>query len=83
MVVHNFFQCLAHDELKWGNKRKTPDFGCAHAVWSRQDWRGDPIYARMDSVYEVKGFYDFWTKFETSKSFEWVEIQDTVGMDDR
>lgn len=74
---------MAYDELKWGNKRDIPVFSCAHTVWSRQDWHGDPLYALLEGVYEVKGFYDFWTRFETSKTFEWVEIHDSVGLDEQ
>lgn len=73
MILQNFFQCLAVDEFQWGYTKQIPLFGCAHYVWSREDWKSDPQYAELaQHAAEVKGFYDFWSNFKTNKSFEWV-----------
>lgn len=70
-IFRNLFECLAFDEAQWGNRRKIPGFGTPDSLWSRKD----PDYAenitdRPDG--DVKTFYDYWTKFETAKSFEWI-----------
>ncbi|RDB20790.1 J protein JJJ1 [Hypsizygus marmoreus] len=70
-IFHNLFLCLAFDEIQWGSSRDMPVFGCAHFIWCREDWveYGNPFrYAP-----QAKEFYDFWSKFQTRKDFEWVE----------
>ncbi|KAF8055429.1 hypothetical protein FPV67DRAFT_1680264 [Lyophyllum atratum] len=69
----NFFQCLALDERGWGSRDTFPRFGCAHYVWSREDWDWDPQFAgHFQGASESRNFYDSWSNFHTSKTFEWV-----------
>ncbi|KAF9457641.1 hypothetical protein BDZ94DRAFT_196188 [Collybia nuda] len=75
-VFSEFFRCLAYDELRWGNHKPTPTFGYSHSIWSRRDWDWDPDFQHILShapSEEVKDFYDYWTGFQTAKSFEWME----------
>jgi hypothetical protein len=71
-IVHNFFQCLAYDEREWGNRKNIPVFGDAESVWSRNSLARTGN-SNMANVHEVKRFYDYWCKFETAKTFEWVK----------
>ncbi|KAK7018384.1 J protein JJJ1 [Favolaschia claudopus] len=72
-VIENFFLCLAHDEQLWHSTashvvREYPRFGCAHFVWSQDDWD----LSDGSSPPEAYRFYEFWSKFKTLKSFDWV-----------
>ncbi|GLB38120.1 putative ATP-dependent protein binding [Lyophyllum shimeji] len=72
-IFDDFFRCLALDELRWGAKNTFPRFGSAHYVWSRADWEWDPRFAGFArGKCEVQDFYAVWSRFETSKTFEWV-----------
>ncbi|KAG6915588.1 hypothetical protein DXG01_010856, partial [Tephrocybe rancida] len=71
--AQNFFLCVAMDELRRGSSH-IPLFGCAHSIWSYNDWNWDHEATHLPSgLHEVEGFYAYWARFETRKCFEWVK----------
>ncbi|KAH0578079.1 hypothetical protein H2248_005543 [Termitomyces sp. 'cryptogamus'] len=78
--IEDFFLCLTFDEFRWGSKDHPQEFGCAHYVWSYEDWKWDPQFARvLQNVGEAEKFYAYWSHFETLKSFEWIQVRAEPG----
>ncbi|KAJ7692888.1 hypothetical protein B0H17DRAFT_1060921 [Mycena rosella] len=74
-IIGNFFFCLGHDERHWHttnahDAREYPDFGRGDSVWTLDDW---DLPHGADIPLEVDRFYEFWTRFKTLKTFEWIQ----------
>ncbi|KAF9522003.1 hypothetical protein CPB83DRAFT_865061 [Crepidotus variabilis] len=66
-LLRNLFMCIAYDEMKWGCSDMIPDFGSKKSSWSPADDRW------LEADHYVSGFYTYWGKFRTLKTFEWVQ----------
>jgi len=66
-LLRNMFECIAFDEKQWGCKEDIPGFGTGKTLWCPDDDRGA-------STFYAKDFYvGYWSKFETRKTFEWIQ----------
>ncbi|KDR77863.1 hypothetical protein GALMADRAFT_224321 [Galerina marginata CBS 339.88] len=63
--LRNLFECLAYDELKWGNEaaRQIAHFGCGNSGCPDDD---------QHAQHYAQDFYEFWLNFKTEKTFEWI-----------
>lgn len=73
-LINAFFHTLAQDDERQSKRPlyQYPTYGDAHSVWSRSAYTKDELAETDIRGPELCHFYSFWSKFESSKAFEWV-----------
>lgn len=73
-LINKFYDTLARDDQRQSRRalHQYPTYGDARSVWARSAFTKEDLATADIHGPDLHHFYAFWTKFESSKEFEWV-----------